>query len=103
MIVDEADKVFIDELRDVPKQLKCLIGLTASVPAERGEEGGFIHEHLDKIGFHFVIKKPEYTFKPKSFTTQKIDSFESFFKTSTRCAKLVFADEEKHAQIMTLA
>ena len=103
MIVDEADKIFIDELQDVPKQLKCLIGLTASVPEKRGQEGGFIHERLEHIGFHLVIKEPKFTFKPKSFTTQQIDSFEAFFETSTRCAKLVFANEEKHDKIEKLA
>ena len=42
MIVDEADKIFIDDVKDVPNIVKCVIGLTASVPGT--EEGAlFLH------------------------------------------------------------
>ena len=61
MIVDEADKIFIDDVKDVPKLVKCVIGLTASVPGT--EEGHYINKRLQHLEFHDVIKHPEHSFK----------------------------------------
>ena len=59
MIVDEADKIFIDDLKDVPRNVRCVIGLTASVPLS---EGDYINDRLAKLKFHNVIKHHEHSF-----------------------------------------
>ena len=104
IIVDEADAVFIDQLKECPKKCRLLIGLTATLPKEDGLEGGFIKNRLKHQRWDMVIKHEEHAFKPKPpHQTTPIASVEEFFQKSIRNAKLIFATEDQHDKIKQLA
>ena len=50
ILVDEADKLFVDDGLDPPKKCKVCIGFTATIPS--GDEGYFVQSRLQNLGFH---------------------------------------------------
>lgn len=50
LLVDEADKLFVDDKKNPPVNCKAIIGFTATIPS--GAEGGYIEKRLkDKLNF----------------------------------------------------
>ena len=47
VLVDEADKLFIDDLERPPKDRKACIGFTATIPS--GKEGEVVQGRLEKL------------------------------------------------------
>ena len=47
ILVDEADKLFIDDVEEPPRKCKACIGFTATIPS--GEEGVVVQNRLEQL------------------------------------------------------
>ena len=47
ILVDEADKLFIDDVEEPPRKCKACIGFTATIPS--GKEGKVVQDRLEKL------------------------------------------------------
>ena len=90
ILVDEADKLFIDDLQGPPKVCQACIGFTATIPT--GKEGEVVQDRLDKLNIkiwnNFGYKDEDR--EPES----EVASFDDFFKTARRGAKLIWCTNE---------
>ena len=86
LLVDEADKLFVDDKKNPPVNCKAIIGFTATIPS--GAEGGYIEKRLkDKLNFLIC---DNFGYPPDEMKLDgEVQGFEDFFKASTRGAKLV--------------
>ena len=52
-IVDEADKIFVDNAQRLPPRFKAIIAFTATVP-QHDQEGEFVQKRLDSLNFNVI-------------------------------------------------
>ena len=92
LLIDEADKMFIDDMNCLPGNQKACTGFTATIPSSR--EGEIVRERLiEKLNFGILSDwgYPDENREPD----EEVDSFEAFFEQSNRCAKLVWCTPGK--------
>ena len=86
ILVDEADKLLVDDAEEPPKNFKACIGFTATIPS--GTEGKVVQDRLRK--FRVEIWN-NFGYKNDGLNVDaEVSSIEEFFQTAEHGAKLVF-------------
>ena len=95
-IVDEADKIFVDDAQRLPTRFKAIIAFTATVP-QHEQEGEFVQRRLDSLKFN-VIQDLGFDL-PLNTRLDTVEDYQDFFSQSTSKSKLIFCDEDDLAKI----
>ena len=86
VLVDEADKLFIDDMEEPPRYRRACIGFTATIPS--GKEGQVVQNRLEKLNIKIWDQLGYPNFDCD--VDVEVASIEEFFATAHRGAKLVF-------------
>ena len=92
LLIDEADKLFIDDVNCLPKNYKACTGFTATIPSS--QESDIVQKRLGKILNFGILGDWGYPDEARE-PDEEVDSFEAFFEQSNRCAKLVWCTPGK--------
>ena len=86
VLVDEADKLFVDDVKGTLKRCKACIGFTATIPS--GREGEVVQSRLENLKFE-IWRQLGYQHDEFDVDVEVAD-IEEFFAVAKRGAKLVF-------------
>ena len=87
LLIDEADKMLIDDMKCLPRNYKACTGFTATIASS--DESNIVKKRLEKT-LNFGIKADWGYPVENREPNEEVDSVETFFEQSSRCAKLVW-------------
>ena len=91
VLVDEADKLFVDDAEEPPRKCKACVGFTATIPS--GKEGVVVQNRLEQLKVK-IWNELGYQHIDRDVDTE-VASIEEFFEVANRGAKLVFCSAGK--------